>query len=163
MKQKTYKQLKEASGQILGGLFTDSSKNALRAYFAKLSNTNQSNLPQALTEVERALNMYGFTLGLNPGDIDSGQSLTKGDEDFFVYEYSTGDVVKNGFLSVEWSTGDNAAINRSYSQGNYGKATPLIFKCILNDAEINDMLNLTSVDPEDQELQDDIPEPSRGV
>jgi len=69
----------------------------------QISNAFQPTLPRLIKKIESELSKFALTLGELDMEMDSDDG-EKGSEDFMVYDHSTGEPMKNIFITLKWKS-----------------------------------------------------------
>lgn len=97
---KSFTQLSEALGEVVKDRMHAGDAGAIRRRLLKINETVHQDLMTAFRHLEETLNLHGYTF---ISQVDDEFDEQAGEDDFFVYEANSGDVVKNVYLSVQWS------------------------------------------------------------
>lgn len=76
----------------------EGSKNYLKEFAKKFSGTFQQTISVAMHRIDTELKKFGYTLG----ELDLSDISDDDEQDFMIFEFSTGIVVKNLFVTVGW-------------------------------------------------------------
>lgn len=97
--KKSFSDLREAIGVVVGDIMSPSYLMYLRKFASQFSSVYQPDPAKALDRIELELNKYGYSLLL---DSDHGIEEGEGGDDYMIYVASTGDPIKNVYLQFDY-------------------------------------------------------------
>lgn len=126
---KTFKELKESINDV--GVMVDfinpADRKYLRDYFAKISGAFQPNVSAVLKTIEDHLRKFGYTLNMEPEEFMA--SFPESDKIMLaIYAYSTKQLMKNAYITFEWSTLSSGQQFYFRSQALHISANVLIYE-----------------------------------
>lgn len=117
---KTFKELREATGNIIKRIIGPAEIRELKQHARQLSAAFQADIPTVLEKLEAKLNYFGYTLG----EIDLGEPFddVMDDEVYFILVKNDSEIVKNAYLKCSWeklSSGQQAPLGMGGSALRY--------------------------------------------
>ena len=154
----TFQKLRENAAENVGAvtdILQPQDLANIKEFARQLSASFQANIPETLKQVETELNKFGYTLGELDMELPFGEV---GEEDYAVLVFSTGDAVRNVYLTLSWLT---LSSGQQYSLRADGSELRLDVKLKINeiDPEEFDFLMVDNSDSViDTELSDELGE-----
>ena len=149
---KTFKQLIEATGDIVKNIIGPAELRELKTLAKQLSSAFQPDIPQTLQKIEDKLNFFGYTLGELDLDIPFEDSDS---EDYFVLTNVDQEIVKNVYITVSW---DTLASGQQVAERPDGAKLEASVKVDVNEVspeELQDMIDASLTDGEEYIVQDE--------
>ena len=102
---KSFKELQEATGNIVKNVLGPAEIRELKVLAKQLSAALQPDVPAVLAKIEAKLQFLGYTLG----EIDLEEPFDEeGEDDYFILTFADQEVVKNCYITLGWEELDSA-------------------------------------------------------
>lgn len=101
---------------LVSGKMGEYELNHMEKFTKQISNAFQQSVPTLLNKIEAELNKFAYTLG-SLDDVEDDEDSDE--EDFVVFVKSTGELVKNMYIHIEW---EKLASGQSYAHRPDGAA-----------------------------------------
>lgn len=100
---KTFKDLREATGDIVKNIIQPADLRSIRELTTSLTATPQSTIVNVLEKIEAKLQFSGYTLG----ELDLEDIEDEGSEDYFILTNADQEIVRNAYITLEWEKVDS--------------------------------------------------------
>ena len=146
----TFKDLREATGDIVKQIIGPTDLRELKTLARQLTSSYQQSIPMVLAKVEQKLNWFAYTLG----DLELDDLPDNGTETFFILTVADQEIVKNAFITLSWdkmAAGVSGAASDLRPDGSSLQYTVKVDVKEVSPEELQSMVSQTLNDPEDTE------------